>query len=1703
MADAYKGLTIRIGAETDQLTKALASAKKIISSTQGQLTQLNRALKFDPNSTIGVSSKMELLSEKSQAAYARLSTLREALRQIDATALQRVDAGMSGLSAETQEATTRAKYALEQYNRVNHALAEQKDRIQQLAGVDDNFWKQSHSDIENYLTGLTQTGVLTQELVTRYNELYNANRKWSTELEKAKKDQGFQQVIIDIQTTRAEIQKMSNEYMELQTKQARAFMGTDVERYRNQIQQLDVAAEDLKSDFDVLDQALNLSPDTETAKAMFQNLNAQAEISKQKVNALKSELNAMDKANGCKAATADMRNLASETIKAKERASELNQEYLETKGALQEMRNRIETVKAKTGETSQETKKLLEAEKRLTQETAELKSKASQAMREYKDKEALNQQRKLTEQIRLEEAQLKRLREQATGVNNAWKTAFSSFTSIGMTAYATITPVAQAFFDKAITSAQELDGAYRDMRKTVEATEEQYAALKEAAIEFSNTHVTSASQILEIEAMGGQLGIAADSLEEFATTVANLDIATNIDADTVAEQIGQLASIMDIATEDFDNFGDALVRLGNNEPALESNIMDITARIGSQATILGMSADQVLAYSTALAATGQKSEAAGTALSNTMADIEAAVAQGEEGLQGFAEVADMSAEDFAKAWETDAAGALQKFIEGLKRINDEGGSVEWVLQGLEINATRQKQALAGLTQTTDVLSDSLTMSKNAWNGVSDQWGKAGDAAREAEAKSKGFSGALGILENTTANLAAELADGLTPFLFAAGEAMQGLYDIVKDFPDELKVMIVALAGIGIAVGPVLTAVGSIGAYMERAGFLSGTAAGAMREASKHIDKGWSKAAEGAGELVEASSSATGGLQKTGIQAEKSAKKMKLLKSAAKIAAVGIAALAAGALMDFVTQCTNTRKATADLRSTMLNASTTMKGTIPTAAQTAQRSLFDYLNASKQLRTEQAQLSDNIKKSFAEVGSKVSILDQAKDTIKKYGDATNLTSTQVAELKSAVDLVNQEFGTNYKVVSEGNAYKVIGDDAKSARDEILKLIDAQELQMKKNAYMEAWQGAKEQEIKTGNELQAAKNKKKALNDEIDALAADNDFGKNNEAIRYKSEEVAILDANIRSLTESYKAASDATFLAKQAQDVLNLSTGEGASEIAKLIAADDAALNAMNGCSGGALNLIGMFEGAGVKAKDLANVDWTVLATNFDGTYASIAGDLASMGVKLDEGKMKAFDMQQGMAIAFAAVKNDSGLASSQTIKNLEESGVSINQLVDQFSKAGISLEDLGKLSDAELSSLVGMYGKSTDEIKAKFSEMASSVEAEGQTVAECVGQGWDVGLQAYSGKGIEWAKVESESLLNEIRSALGIHSPSQVMMELGQYTTQGFIDGLKANQGEIATVFNQAITQIVADATTHSAEFNQLGFQFMSVLGTAITSNQYLVLDAVSGVFAQCSASVASSGIQDSFYQIGNSSMGSFASGINNGAGAAESAASSAGTRVSGAVKANLADYTTTGMQAMINFAHGIDAASGNPISAGKYAASRAAAETRDTAFSGFHNTGYWAMRGFAAGMDDNRWIARQAAQAAARDAKTAADEAIGVGSPAREFIKTGMWAMKGLAVGIEDNAKLAIRATKSSMDDVVRQAQEIIDRASLSIETTVASDLSGNHVVSVAFDDPESAASTSEVVNIYIDGAIVNDDKQIGMVLKDTLIEYKRKSDM
>ena len=235
-------------------------------------------------------------------------------------------------------------------------------------------------------------------------------------------------------------------------------------------------------------------------------------------------------------------------------------------------------------------------------------------------------------------------------------------------------------FGTAAEQSDRLEGSLRNMARTMPTTHKDIAAVAEAA---------------------GQLGVATPDVAAFTKTMVQLGDTTNLTADEAATSLAQLMNVMGTAPEKVSNLGSVIVDLGNKGASTERDIVQMGQRIAGVGNQLGFSEDQVLSYASAIASTGINVEAGGTAISKSLLRMDDQVRKGGKGLETLAATSGMTAAEFKQAFETDAAGAVDTFVEGLGRVQASGGSVSAVLADIGIKGQYERDVmtrLAGATQ---------------------------------------------------------------------------------------------------------------------------------------------------------------------------------------------------------------------------------------------------------------------------------------------------------------------------------------------------------------------------------------------------------------------------------------------------------------------------------------------------------------------------------------------------------------------------------------------------------------------------------------------------------------------------------------------------------------------------------------------------------------------------------------------------------------------------------------------------------------------------------------------------------------------------------------------------------------------------------------------------------------------------------------------
>ena len=992
---------IQSGAAVEQAMGGIADRLKDIGAAaddaDDRFSRLDAALELDPTNigvaqqrAVALADAMTATDRKTEALTAAMKAIPVELIDKAAIANGTVAEKVSESSRRYDEAANRAKG----YQDTINAISAELGKLESQDAISDG-------DAEKIENMKAQMDLLIQSMRQFADEDKNAFDDMSS----AVATQKWQEMNVQLTESKAHAVELAHSYGSLRVP---SDIAVGLEDINKQMRLVSDGADAAKSRFDQLNSASKIQPySLGVAVDKVRALREATDAARQKAEVLKQQLEAYKSAGVDK-----MSHQISDAAVAFEKANQ----------HVRELQVALEAEKKANGEASEEAQRL----------AAELEK----AERNAKTIGAVNEYRNL-------EAELRQVQSASKEMQNSMKADLGEVGAAAVTAAQQLGQIAQQAWGQIKESSNDVDAAYRNLRKTFDAEESDYQNLYDSAMKYSQSHVTSADTMLEMEATAAQLGVGmeggAEAIQAFADAAANLDVATNIDADTIALQMGQIMAVMsDVDYKNIDRFGDALVRLGNNMPTQESNIMQITQRLSAVGNVAGFSTPQLLGWAASVASTGQKSEAAATGLATLITSITAAVDdfdKGGDSLDKFAKVAGVSAEQFAKDWREGPSDALENLI---KKLGD-SETLFSDLAGMDITSVRQTQTLAALSQTVDKLNDATTMASDAFNGVDDKFGEAGDAAREAEKKAEGFSGSLSKLQNSVQVLSASFGPAFVGVLDWVADKVQWLTDVVSGWSDDFKQSIIMAAG-------------SITIFSTAWNFLQPLGSSLMKFGSGALQFVIGQLAE----FKVAMELGKGGFAATtiGMKLGGFATKLGALASSGALATGALAALGIALTVKYAAKAIKAKKDTdrfnaaiddargntKDLYADLINGSSSIDD-YGRSWRDAKVDMDDFMSSLEEHNKVQSETRE-------EATESIGMLEKYKSVIDNAAGAGDGYTGSMAELKWAVDGLNEILGTNYDYneILKGS-YEDAEGAAHSYREEIDKLIEAKEREIR--------------------------------------------------------------------------------------------------------------------------------------------------------------------------------------------------------------------------------------------------------------------------------------------------------------------------------------------------------------------------------------------------------------------------------------------------------------------------------------------------------------------------------------------------------------------------------------------------------------------------------------------------------------------------------
>ncbi|MBT2600941.1 MULTISPECIES: phage tail tape measure protein [unclassified Oceanobacillus] len=499
----------------------------------------------------------------------------------------------------------------------------------------------------------------------------------------------------------------------------------------------------------------------------------------------------------------------------REQSDILTRRFKTQEAQVKELRKRYNESKEVKGEDAVQTKNL-----------ASEYNKAAAEMNRTEE-----QLKNLNEEIRRQESPWTKMGTDLTNAGEKMQNVGRQMSDFGKNYTMRVTTPIVAGGVAVFKAASDYESAFAGVRKTVDATEEEYAKLSRGIRDMAKEIPAAATEIASVAEAAGQLGIQNENIEEFTRTMIDLGEATNMTSEQAATEFARFANIVGMSQGDFDKLGSTLVDLGNNLATTESEISSMALRLAGAGAQIGLTEAEILAFSASLSSVGIEAEAGGSAFSKVMVNMQLAAERGGDDLKAFADVAGMSASDFKTAFEEDAAAALISFIEGLSKVAEDGDTAIGVLDEMGITEVRMRDALLRAAGASDVFTDAINMGSNAWEENT-------ALTKEAEQRYATTESQLKILWNRIKDMAITLGDALIPAVMDAVDAAEPLIQKIEDgaqaFADMseeeqqtiLKTIAlvaaigpasIALGGMTTAIGGVLKVGGSVASMIGKAG----------------------------------------------------------------------------------------------------------------------------------------------------------------------------------------------------------------------------------------------------------------------------------------------------------------------------------------------------------------------------------------------------------------------------------------------------------------------------------------------------------------------------------------------------------------------------------------------------------------------------------------------------------------------------------------------------------------------------------------------------------------------------------------------------------------------------------------------------------------------------------------------------------------------
>jgi len=347
-------------------------------------------------------------------------------------------------------------------------------------------------------------------------------------------------------------------------------------------------------------------------------------------------------------------------------------------------------------------------------------------------------------------------------------------------------------FQKNKQTVIDFNNGLLNVSKTTGLTGVSLQLFSDAIINLSRSLKTvSTDKLLEYASVAGQLGVkGSQNILAFSEALAKLETASDISGEEGASQIARLLQLVDGGVQNIRAFGDEIVKLGNNFPATESQILANATRIAQSTGIYKLGRQEILAYATATKSVGVEAELVGSSIGRTLGVLEKAIRSGQ-GVDTILKLVGGTQTELSNRFRQDASGVLMDFIAGLNRTGKTASDFNKNLEAVGITAQKDKDVIGSLaSKGYEVLADAMKQVKEASGSMDDEFSTASEKlVNQSERVGIAWDnlilsiengqGAIGKASVAVVGFVADLLDSMADGAMASDKLVESYYRFEK------------------------------------------------------------------------------------------------------------------------------------------------------------------------------------------------------------------------------------------------------------------------------------------------------------------------------------------------------------------------------------------------------------------------------------------------------------------------------------------------------------------------------------------------------------------------------------------------------------------------------------------------------------------------------------------------------------------------------------------------------------------------------------------------------------------------------------------------------------------------------------------------------------------------------------------------------------